>query len=205
MASNPESNKEKYQDGAAERAEQSELKNLERAKAPEKKFTKAEKEQGEADLARKHESAEKKLSAEKEKQELELSKEKAKAEKSQEVAPEKKDPNSYTRAQKKAVYKKEMKHVQAQLPKGSRAFSKVIHNSAVEKVSDVAGKTVFRPSALMGGAITGLIFGVLFYMVARYYGYVIPTWMLSILLIAGAIVGVLIEFVISRFHHDTEA
>lgn len=202
MSKNPESSSERLQENSAEKVE---LKNLERAKNTEKEPTKAELEQGEKDLALKHEAAEKKLTAEKEKRELEHSKEKEKikAEKNEEI-PEKKDPSSYTPDQKKAVYKKEISKAQAQLSRGSRAFSKVIHNTAVEKVSDAAGKTVFRPSALIGGAVTGLVLGILVYIVARYYGYAIPGLFLSLLLVVGAVLGVIVEFVVGLFRRKEE-
>ena len=70
-----ENNNEKLRDNSAERAENSELKNLERVKTPEKKLTKAEIEKGERDIAKKGEQAEKKIAAEREKRELELAKE----------------------------------------------------------------------------------------------------------------------------------
>jgi len=204
MANNPETHSERLDENVAER---NELKNLEKKKSPEKNITKAEIEKGERDLALKREQAEKHLGAEREKRELDLARDKEKAaEKQAEKVPEKKDPKSYTPAQKKTVYKTQMKHVQAQLPRGSRAFSKVIHNTAVEKVSDVAGKTIFRPSALVGGAVTGLVLGGSVYVIAQFYGYssFVESWMLPILLIIGAVLGVAVELIINLFRHKDE-
>lgn len=102
------------------------------------------------------------------------------------------------------MYKREIKNVQSQLPRGSRTFSKVVHNAAVERVSDAAGKTVFRPSALIGGAVTGLILGITVYLIARFYGYVMPSLLLVVLLLVGAILGVIVEFAVGLFRPKEE-
>lgn len=177
---------------------------LERAKTPEKNVSKAEISKKESDLAKRGEQAEKKLSAEKEKRELDLAKDKERAKKENDVETKQKDAASYTKAEKKAVYKKELKNVRAQLPRGSRTFSKVVHNPVVEKVSDATAKTIFRPSALIGGALTGLALGVAVYILARYYGYVIPNLTLVLLLVVGALLGVIVEFIVTRFRRQPE-
>lgn len=189
------------------REQQPEIKrsDLERAKTPEKVVSKSEIAKKESDLAERGEKAEKKLAAEKEKRELDLSKDKERVKRESTAETKQRDAASYTKAEKKAVYKKELKNVRAQLPPGSRAFSKVVHNPVVERVSDATAKTVFRPSALIGGAVMGLILGLIVYIAARYYGYVIPNMTLVLLLIIGAIVGVLVEFIITRFHKRSEA
>ena len=117
---------------------------------------------------------------------------------------EEKSPAKYTKAEKKAAYKKEIKKVQGQLPKRSRTFSKFIHNPVVESVSDVAGKTVFRPSVLIGGSVTGLVLGLVVYVVAVYYGYLIPSITLVLFLLIGAVLGAVVEFIFHRFHHPED-
>lgn len=196
-----ENNSEKLRDSGAERVENTELKNLERAKTPEKKLTKAEIEKGEREIANKGEQAEKKIAAEREKRELELAKqqERAKNEKGEQRDKDVKSPSKYTKQEKKQAYKKEIKKVQSQLPRGSRAFSKVVHNPVIETISDATAKTIFRPSALIGGSITGLVLGLIIYLVARYYGYPISTMTLVLLLIVGAVLGVIVELIVGMF------
>lgn len=196
-----ENNPEKL-NNTPEKSERKDL-GLEKAKSPEKNISKSELEKQESELAKRGEQAEKKLAAEKEKRELDLSKEKVKRESQPETR--KREASSYTKAEKKAVYKKQLSHVRAQLPRGARTFSKVVHNPVVEKVSDATAKTVFRPSALIGGAVSGIVIGLIIYFGARYYGYVMPTFTLIALLIAGGILGVLIEFIITRFKPKQEA
>jgi len=108
-------------------------------------------------------------------------------------AAEIKAPVSYTPKQKKAVYKKQIKIAQSHLPAPARVFSKIIHNPAIEKLSDATAKTLFRPSALVGGALFGLIFGIAIYTAAQYFGYIMPNWTLMILLVVGALLGVFLE------------
>jgi hypothetical protein len=196
-----ENNSEKLRDSGAERVENTELKNLEKVKTPEKKITKAEIEKGERDIAKKGEQAEKKIAAEREKKELELAKqqERAKNEKGEQRDKDVKSPSQYTKQEKKLAYKKQIKKVQSQLPRGSRAFSKVVHNPVIETISDATAKTIFRPSALIGGSVTGLVLGLIIYLVARYYGYPISTMTLVLLLIIGAILGVIVELIVGMF------
>ncbi len=184
-------------------AEKPELKNLELSKSKEKKPIKAEVQKKESELAQKGHEAEKVLRAEKEKHKLELAKEKEKAEKEKHEKPEReeKPPAKYTKAEKKTAYKKEIKKVQNQLPKRSRTFSKFVHNPVVESVSDVAGKTIFRPSVLIGGSVTGLVLGLVVYIVAVYYGYLIPSITLVLFLLVGAVLGAVVEFIFHRFRH----
>lgn len=188
--------------------EKAEVKQLEKAKTKEVKLNKAEKAEiasKENELAHKGKEAEKVLKAEKEKHLVEHSKEKLSHEKLKTDEREVKDPASYTSAEKKSAYKKELKKVRAQLPKRSQSFSKFVHSPVVEKVSDVAAKTVLRPSVLIGGSIVGISLGLVVYIVARYYGYVIPSMTLILFLLVGGIIGALVEFVFHRFHHVKDA
>lgn len=175
---------------------------LERNKSAEK--SKSEMKRDEADLARKGEAAERKIKAELEKKEADLARkqekskeaEEKKAEKEKELSEKKEPKGPLTKTEKKRVYKKELNKIQSQLPAGSRAFSKVVHNPVVETVSNAAEKTVLRPSVLIGGAVVGIGLGIVIYVAARVYGYIIPNWMLLALLVIGGVLGVLIEMVL---------
>ncbi|MDQ5943234.1 MAG: hypothetical protein QG675_2 [Patescibacteria group bacterium] len=201
-----ENKNEKLRSDSAEFAENTELKNLEKVKTPERKATKAEIEKGEKDIAKKGEQAEKKIAAEREKRELDLAKaqEQAKREKGEKRDEDVKSPSQYTKKEKKQAYRKQIKKVQSQLPRGARTFSKIVHNPVIETVSDATAKTIFRPSALIGGSVTGLVFGLVIYLVARYYGYPISTMTLVLLLIVGAILGVIVELIIGMFKKPSQ-
>jgi hypothetical protein len=68
-------------------------------------------------------------------------------------------------------YKHTMQTIQREMSAPERTFSKVIHNKAVEKVSDVAGNTVARPNALLSGAVCAFLVVGALYLHARHLGY----------------------------------
>lgn len=105
----------------------------------------------------------------------------------------------FSRREKKAAYKSEMKKVQQQLPPSARAFSKVVHNPVVEVVSDVAAETVLRPSFLIVGGISGLVFGGGLYIIAKIQGFILPNSQFVIAFLVGGAIGILGEFVVRLF------
>lgn len=60
---------------------------------------------------------------------------------------------------------------QSQMSAPSRTFSKVIHNKAVERVSEVTGSTIARPDAILSGAIVAFLMTLGVYLVAKNLGY----------------------------------
>lgn len=96
--------------------------------------------------------------------------EKEKQHESKETSPaERRGP--ITKRERKASYDARMNEVRSQMSAPSRTFSKVIHNPAVEKVSDAVGGTVARPNAILAGAVSAFILTLVVYLIARYYGY----------------------------------
>jgi hypothetical protein len=97
---------------------------------------------------------------------------------------------------KKTAYKQSLKRIQSQLPtKRSRAFSRVIHNRAVENISEVAGKTVFRPSITLGLSLGALIGGTGIYLIARHYGYGISGSEFLFAGLVGGVIGIIVEVI----------
>lgn len=169
-----------------------------------RRASKTEREAAEADLTKRGAEAEKAINSEREKSresEAVLSKETSTKETKKDAEPKsgpRLRPKPHTKAERTQVYKKEIKQVQGQMSGVSRTFSKVIHNSAVERVSDVAEKSVMRPSALIGGAILGLGLGLIVYIISRINHYEISGLEILVLFIAGALVGVIVEYIIKR-------
>ncbi len=81
----------------------------------------------------------------------------------------------------------------------SRAMSKVIHNPVVEKVSEVAGETVARPSGILGGGIFALIGTSILLWVTKHYGYTYNYLVFFILFVAGFAIGMTVELVVRTF------
>lgn len=97
---------------------------------------------------------------------------------------------------KSKAYKKELHRIQSQLPKSQRGFSKLVHNSTVETVSEVGGKTVARPSGLLGGGIAAFIGTLALVIISRHYGFTYNFFVFIALLIAGFLVGLVAELII---------
>lgn len=95
---------------------------------------------------------------------------------------------------KEASFKKTIKEVQKDLPPVSRTFSKVVHNRAVEKASDVVGSTIARPNAMLAGAVSAFIVTLGVYVIAKTFGYPLSGFESIGAFIIGWIVGVLFDY-----------
>lgn len=93
-----------------------------------------------------------------------------------------------------ASFNATMQEVQGQMSAPSRAFSKVIHNKAVEKVSDVAGSTVARPNAILSGAVFAFVITLGVYLIAKYYGYVLTGFETIGAFLVGWAIGIVYDF-----------
>jgi len=96
--------------------------------------------------------------------------------------------------QKEASFKRQMKEVQAELPPSSRAFSKVIHNKAIEKTSEVVGSTIARPNAILAGAMAAFFLTLAVYVVAKNIGYALSGFETIAAFIIGWIIGIIYDY-----------
>lgn len=99
-----------------------------------------------------------------------------------------------TAAGRKKAYDKILKQTQAELPAASRAFSKVLHNPVVERVSETAGKTVVRPNAILSGAVSAFLLTLAVYLIAKFNGYPLTGTETIAAFIAGWIIGNVYDF-----------
>lgn len=100
---------------------------------------------------------------------IEMEKEPAKAERH--VSPAERRVERKTKKEKDIAFETTMAEVRSQMPGPSRVFSKVIHNKAVEAVSEAAGNTIARPNAILSGAIFAFGLTLAVYLVAKNFGY----------------------------------
>jgi len=98
-----------------------------------------------------------------------------------------------TRKVKTVQYKQTMKDVQEELSAPSRAFSKVIHNKAIEKASDVTGKTLARPNAILAGSLTACVLVAAIYILAKVIGFRLSGFETIAAFIIGWLAGILID------------
>jgi hypothetical protein len=92
------------------------------------------------------------------------------------------------------AYKETMQTIQQEMSAPQRAFSKVIHNKAVEKVSDVTGSTIARPNAILSGSICAFLLVLAVYIQARYTGYALSGFETIAAFIIGWIIGIVFDF-----------
>lgn len=91
-------------------------------------------------------------------------------------------------------YKQTMEHVQRELSPQSRAFSKVIHNKAVEQTSELLGATIARPNAILAGAIGAFIITLAVYLIAKNFGYRLSGSESIAGFILGWVIGLLFDY-----------
>lgn len=99
-----------------------------------------------------------------------------------------------TRARRKDSFDTIMGQTREQMSPASRTFSKVIHNPAVERVSEAAGKTVARPNAILAGSVSAFIVVLGVYLTARYFGYPLSGFETIAAFIAGWVLGIVFDF-----------
>jgi hypothetical protein len=92
-------------------------------------------------------------------------------------------------------YRDTLASVQRKLSPAARQFSAVIHNPAIEKTSEALEKTVMRPSIVAGATWTAVVVGLMFYGAARFYGFALSGSELIVALLAGGLIGGVLELV----------
>ncbi len=92
------------------------------------------------------------------------------------------------------AYTETMQTIQQEMSAPARAFSKIIHNKAVEKTSDVVGSTIARPNSLLAGSLFAFIFVGALYVEARYIGYSLSGFETIGAFILGWVLGVVYDF-----------
>ncbi|MEO5948970.1 MAG: hypothetical protein ABIP74_01065 [Candidatus Saccharimonas sp.] len=104
-------------------------------------------------------------------------------------------PRLITKKDKEQSFNTTMKEVRSQMSATSRGFSKVIHQPAVEKTSEVIGNTIARPNAILTGSLFAFLFTASFYLIARFNGYPLSGSETIASFIAGWCVGLIIDYI----------
>jgi hypothetical protein len=101
---------------------------------------------------------------------------------------------SISKKERDASYKKIMNDISQEMSPAERVFSKFIHSPAVEKTSDVLGKTVARPNSILIGSLSAFILVTAVYMIARSYGYRLSGFETIATFALGWLIGLIIDF-----------
>lgn len=87
-----------------------------------------------------------------------------------------KQPNSHhhgtvTRELRTMTFKRALVRLQKRQTKPDKVLSKFIHQGAVDVASEALGKTIARPSGLIGGGLLALLSTTVLLFTARHYGF----------------------------------
>jgi hypothetical protein len=102
---------------------------------------------------------------------------------------------SITKRLKTERYKTTLQQVRRHLPPVQRLTSKLIHQPAIEAISEVGSKTVARPSGLLGGGLIALVGSLSVILVAKHIGFAVPHSIFWVLFLIGFFLGLVIEFI----------
>lgn len=94
---------------------------------------------------------------------------------------------------KDMAFSRSMTRTRKKLSRSSRAFSKVIHTPVIDRTSELAGKTIARPSGVLAGAFLAFIGTSALLWITKHYGYTYNYLMVILLFGGGMILGLSIE------------
>lgn len=103
-------------------------------------------------------------------------------------------PTISSKAKRKEAYTATMNEMRSHLSPTGRSFSKVIHNPVVEAVSEVTGKTVARPNAILGGSMMAFFVVLAVFLVARHYGYPLSGSETILAFAVGWLLGIVFDY-----------
>lgn len=94
---------------------------------------------------------------------------------------------------KDMAYHRALARTRKHLSAPSRTFSKIVHSSALDHPSETIGKTVARPSSMLGGALFAMVGTSLLLWVTKKYGYEYNYLAVVVMFGFGMIVGLTVE------------
>jgi hypothetical protein len=105
-------------------------------------------------------------------------------------------PQIVTRESKKAGLRQELKRLQRQEKLPARTLSKVVHQPVIRAASEVAGKSLTRPSGLLGGGLVAFLGTASYVYFTRHIGLQYNYFIFIALFIGGFAIGLVLELVV---------
>lgn len=100
---------------------------------------------------------------------------------------------------KAQAYERSLKRIQQRLSGPERVLSNVMHNKTVDATSELLGKTVARPSGILGAGTAALIGSSIVLYAAKTYGFEYNFGIFMLLLAGGFVLGLAIELTAKLF------
>jgi hypothetical protein len=111
------------------------------------------------------------------------------------------DDFSYINNEKQQTeYMTTLFHIRAQMPLYAVIVSKLIHAPAIEKISDIASKTIFRHNALLAGNISAFVVTLVVYAIAKRNGFELSGFEPIAGFLLGWTLGLIID-IVNKFLH----
>jgi hypothetical protein len=104
-------------------------------------------------------------------------------------------PAFVDRQLKEIAYKRLLTRARRHMSSYDRLMSCIIHQPAIDKISEVTSHTIGRPSGILGGGLTAFLGTSAYYFITKHYGYSYSFSVFLILLGAGFLAGWLVEFI----------
>ncbi len=92
--------------------------------------------------------------------------------------------------------RRELNSIRRRLPAPQRVLSKIIHQPAIRVVSEAAGKTVSRPSGLLGGGLAAFLGTSGYLYLARHDGFTYNYGVFLALFVGGFFFGLFLEYAV---------
>lgn len=99
-----------------------------------------------------------------------------------------------TKQQLNTSFKAQMKQIKSDMRTDEKIISSIIHFKPIEKTSDILGKTLLRPNAMLSGSITAFLGITILYLIARHYGFQLSGFETLGAFILGWVLGVLYDY-----------
>jgi hypothetical protein len=103
-------------------------------------------------------------------------------------------PNNKIHLNKSLSFKKTMTDIRYEMTESQRLVSKIIHNERIEKASELAEKTIFRPYPVLFGGIFAFVFSLSVYIIAKNIGFELSGFETFLGFILGWIFGLIVDY-----------
>lgn len=100
-----------------------------------------------------------------------------------------------TKQLKADTYKRTLRKAQAHLSRSERSFSKIIHRPVIERTSDIAAKTVARPSGILFGGICAFLGTLFVLLISKRSGFSYNYLLFALMFISGYVIGLILELI----------
>ena len=81
----------------------------------------------------------------------------------------------------------------------SQTFSYLINNKSVDKASEAIGKTLFRPSGILAGAIVTLLGSIYYLVITHSTGFKYNFYVATLMFVGGFVTGLILEAIYRLF------